>query len=45
MDQLVSRLLLYGDLGEESILGKLAGYFSGVEGQRNAPAGFGPGHL
>ncbi|MFR2157615.1 MAG: hypothetical protein ACLS43_11295 [Evtepia gabavorous] len=27
MDQLVSRLLLYGDLGEEAILSKLAALF------------------
>ena len=32
MDQLVSRLLLYGDLGEESILGKLAGIFQEWKG-------------
>ena len=45
MDELVSRLLLYGDLGEESILGKLAGIFQEWEGQRDAPAGFGPGQI
>ena len=32
MDQLVSRLLLYGDLGEEIILGKLAGIFQEWKG-------------
>ena len=32
MDQLVSRLLLYGDLGKDSILGKLAETFQAWKG-------------
>ena len=32
MDQLVSRLLLYGDLGEEAILSKLAALFQAWKG-------------
>ena len=38
MDQLVSRLLLYGDLGKDSILAKLAETFQEWKGSAAPPA-------
>ena len=45
MDQLVSRLLLYGDLGEEAILSKLAALFQAWKGSSMPRQTLVRGHL